>query len=99
MSNTDKKILPSPPVPVDSPLAMRDLAAVLVRHYDIHEGRYDLLLEFHIGMGLVGPDKAALTPGAMIGISKVGLIKSMADGPTTVDASIVNPKKKTRIKK
>lgn len=99
MSNTDKKTPPALPVPVDSPLSMRDLAAVLVKHYDIHDGRYDLLLEFQIGMGLVGPDPTALTPGAMIGISKVGLIKSMADGPTTVDAAIVNPKKKTRIKK
>jgi hypothetical protein len=95
MSNTDRNMPPVPPVPVESPLSMRDLAAVLVRHYDLHDGSYDLLLEFQIGMGMVGPGPEALTPGAMVGISKVGLIKSAVDGPTTVNAAIINPAKKS----
>ena len=78
-------------VPVESPLSMRDLTAVLIKHYGIHGGRYDLLIEFQIGMGAVGPDPASLIPGAMIGVSKVGLMLAKGDGPTSVDAVIVNP--------
>lgn len=94
MSVIDKKMPSAAPTPVESPLSMRELAAVLVKHYDLHDGKYDLLLEFQIGMGLVGPGPKALTPGAMIGISKIGLIKSTADGPTTVNAADINPAKK-----
>lgn len=86
------------PTPVDALLSMRDLASVLVKHYGIHEGRFDLLVEFQIGMGAVGPDPTALTPGAMIGVSRIGLMPSKTDGPTTVDAAIANPVKKSRKK-
>lgn len=87
-----------PAADVNSPLTMRDLAALLVKHYGIHEGQYDLVIEFQIGTGAVGPAPDALTPGAMIGVSKVGLIPSKTKGPTTVDAAVINPAKKTRKK-
>lgn len=86
------------PKPVDAPLSMRDLTTVLIKHYKINEGRFDLLIEFHIGMGAVGPTPDAMVPGAMIGVSKIGLMPSKATGPTTVDAAIVNPAKKSRAK-
>jgi hypothetical protein len=78
---------------------MRELAAILVKHYDLHEGRYDLLVEYQIGMGAFGPDPASTTPGAMIGISKVGLMPAQGDGPTSVDAAIVNPKQPSAVKR
>lgn len=88
-----------PPTLVVPPLSMRDLATVLVKHYEIHEGSYDLLIEFQIGTGHVGPDPANLAPGAMIGISKIGLARSAGkEGPTTVNAAIVNPAKKAHKK-
>lgn len=96
--STDKSATSWTPTPVEAPLSMRDLAGVLVKHYDLHEGHFDLLVEFQIGMGAVGPDPSALTPGAMIGVSRIGLMPSRADGPTTVDAAIVNPAKKSRKK-
>ena len=89
--STDSPNLSSPPVPVESPLSMRDLTIVLIKHYGIHEGCYDLLVEFQIGMGAVGPNPASLTPGAMIGVSRVGLMSSKGDGQASVDASLVNP--------
>jgi hypothetical protein len=84
----------SMPQPVGSPLSMRELSEVLVKHYGIHEGKFDLMIEFQIGMGAVGPDPANVTPGAMIGVSRVGLIPVDVMGPTTVDAAIANPAKK-----
>jgi hypothetical protein len=94
----DKAVANWTPIPVEVPLSMRDLAGVLVKHYGIHEGLFDLLVEFQIGAGAVGPDPTALTPGAMIGVSRVGLMPSKVEGPTTVDAAIVNPAKKPRKK-
>jgi hypothetical protein len=70
---------------------MRDLTIVLIKHYGIHEGCYDLLVEFQIGMGAVGPDPSTLTPGAMIGVSRVGLMPAKGNGQASVDASLVNP--------
>ncbi|MHB1173543.1 MAG: hypothetical protein ACYCZJ_00255 [Sulfuriferula sp.] len=89
--STDDLTGGSQPVPVEPPLSMRDLTTVLIKHYGIHEGRYDLLVEFQIGMGAVGPDPASLNPGAMIGVSKVGLMPAKGNGPTSVDAALVNP--------
>jgi hypothetical protein len=97
-TDTDNITATRPLAPIETPLSIRDLAALLVNHYGIHEGRYDLLIEFQIGVGAVGPDPTALKPGAMIAVSRVGLTPSRAEGPTTVDAAIVNPAKKTRKK-
>lgn len=79
-------------------LSMRDLASVLVKHYGLTEGIYDLVVEFQIGIGAVGPDKDSLLPGAMIGVSKVGLVLTTKQGPNTVDAALINPTKKLRKK-
>jgi hypothetical protein len=77
---------------------MRDLTEVLVKHYGIHEGNYDLMIAYQIGMGAVGPDSASISPGVMIGISQVGLMASPNVGAATVDAAIINPAKKQRKK-
>ena len=77
--------------PIEPPLSMRELTILLIKHYGIHQGSYDLLVEFQIGMGAVGPDPASLTPGAMIGVSKVGLMLAKEIGPASVDAEFVNP--------
>lgn len=86
------------PVAIDQPLSTRELATVLIKHYGLHEGCFDLLVEFQIGVGAVGPDPATPAPGVMIGVSKIGLMPSKNKGPTTVDAAIVNPSKKARKK-
>jgi len=95
--STDK-VEVATPTPVAAPLSLHDLATVLIKHYGLHEGCYDLMIEFQIGVGAVGPTPEALSPGAMIGVSKVGLMSSKSTGPTTVDAAIVNPAKKSRKK-
>lgn len=81
-------------VPVSSPLSLRELAAVLVKHYGLNEGVFDLMVEFQIGVGAVGPEKDKVVPGAMIGVTKIGLLPSTILGPNTVDAAVINPEKK-----
>ena len=82
--------------PIGVPLSLRELAVLLVKHYGLNEGAFDLLLEYQIGTGAVGPDKDHLVPGVMMGVSQVGLVPSKKVGPSTIDASLVNPTKKPR---
>ena len=90
------EIQKNPPRIVGEALSIRELAGLLTRHYDLHEGLYDLVVEFQIGTGAVGPDKDSVLPGAFFGISKLGLSRTDAAGPLTVDAGIANPLKISR---
>lgn len=91
MPPTDVAITPVAPVPVGSPISMRELTTILIKHYGLHTGRYDLLVEYQIGVGPVGPDPASLVPGVMFGFGRVGLLAANGDAPTSVDAALVNP--------
>lgn len=73
--------------------SLKDLLELLLREHDIHEGLYDIATEFQIAAGAVGPSQDQLLPGAIIGLSRVGIMKVDKLGPNTVDAAIVNPKK------
>jgi hypothetical protein len=84
------------PTPVESPLNMKELTALLIKHYGIREGMFDLMVEYQLGTGAVGPDNEHLLPGLMIGIAKVGLMPSTKANSLTVDAFDVNPSPKTR---
>lgn len=76
---------------VNTPLDMKELATFLLKHYGIHKGKYNLYLEFNIGVGTVGPTPEQQTPGAMIGVSRIGLTEAINEGPTTINAEDVNP--------
>ena len=81
-------------VPVEQPLSLQELGAMLVKHYDLHEGLFDLMFEFQIGIGPVGPSPESLVPGAMVGVSRIGLMETLEKGPRTIDATQVNPRRK-----
>jgi len=89
--STDTPDLALPPVATGKPLTMKEVAALLVKHYDLHEGKFDLLLEYQFGAGAFGPTPETVNPGVMIGISKLGLTQSAQPGPLTVDAAEINP--------
>ena len=79
------------PKAVAPPLTVKELAALLVKHYGLTEGRFDILIEFQIGVGSIGPSPEARLPGVMVGLSKVGLTRAKdTDSPTTVDAASIN---------
>lgn len=84
-------VAPVAPIPVKSPVSMNELTTILIKHYGLHKGRYDLLVEYQIGVGPVGPNPASLVPGVMFGFGRVGLLEAKGDGPTSVDAAVVNP--------
>lgn len=75
-------------------LSAVDLTTMLIKHYDFHEGIFDLLLEFQIGIGAVPIHaKNIHAPGAMVAVTGFGLAPASVKGPTTVDANEVNPSK------
>ncbi|MDP2325604.1 MAG: hypothetical protein Q8N51_16475, partial [Gammaproteobacteria bacterium] len=84
-------VAPVAPIPVKAPVSMNELTTILIKHYGLHKGRYDLLVEYQIGVGPVGPNPASLVPGVMFGFGRVGLLEAKGDGPTSVDAAVVNP--------
>ncbi|HUW38833.1 MAG TPA: hypothetical protein VMV91_16025 [Rhodocyclaceae bacterium] len=95
--STEIKAANIQPVPVEPPLSLQELGGVLVKHYGFHEGLYALMIEFQIGMGPVGPTPETLVPGAMVGVSRIGLMATREKGPRTIDAAEVNPRPKKRL--
>ncbi|MDR3629353.1 MAG: hypothetical protein P4L42_03365 [Desulfocapsaceae bacterium] len=93
MSNINPPNNMSPVLPIKDPLSLHDLVKLLIKHYDIHEGHYDLSIEFQISLGAMGATPENILPSAMIGLKRVGLTPSGVIGPLSVDASIVNPVK------
>lgn len=87
---------------VHPPLSIKELTAVLVKHYGLTEGKYDLGIEFQIGTGGVGPNPEELLPGVILGIKSVGLAPAKGNAKNSIDASEVAstpPEKKPRAKK
>jgi hypothetical protein len=89
--STDAPTIIASPVPVGTPLGIKELTAALVKHYDLHEGLYDLYLEYQFAFGNFGPSATQVVPSAVVGLSKLGVTKVSQTGPLTVDASEVNP--------
>lgn len=78
------------------PLTPNKLTEVLIKHYGLHTGKYDLLIEFQIGTGMLGPSPENTCPTAMVGVAGIGLIESLSETANTVDAAMINPLKKRR---
>jgi hypothetical protein len=96
MSNIEPAAIP---IPVESPLFLKDLAALLVRHYGLKDGTYEPMVEFMIGTGNMGPSPDTIVPSAIIGVSKVGLVKVPNPTPNSVDAAKANPQKPPRARR
>ena len=78
-----------------------ELTEQLIKHKELHEGLYNLSLQFQIAVGAVGPTPELICPGVMIGISRIGLLKTDKEKVNihTVDASKVNPAPKKKARK
>lgn len=86
-------------------LNLTDLTTLLIRHFDIHEGIYQLNINFVIGVGGIPASSdatARVLPGAMVGIDGIALSKitddqEMSRLPNLVDAAEVNPKPRAKM--
>ena len=84
-------------------LDLKTLTGVMIRHFGIHEGIFQLNLGFKFGVGGFamdgGPDPVPL-PGAVVGVESVSLAR-IPEGvkvPNAVDAAVVNPSPKPKAK-
>ncbi len=70
-----------------------ELAEVLVKKLDIHEGLWGLYIEFNFGASNLstGPDPKSFAPAAIAAIKSVGIQRFDAPNNLTVDAAVVNP--------
>jgi hypothetical protein len=71
-------------------VGIKDLATILIKHFGLTEGKFELAVEFQIGLGGVGPDKAAPIPGVVVGLRAVGLQAAREGMPNAVDAAEVS---------
>jgi hypothetical protein len=74
---------------------LREITELLVKHHGLHEGIFDLAIEFQIAVGGMGMDSSSILPGAMINVKRIGLTKAPKAGTATVDAAEVNPRVET----
>lgn len=88
------------PVPAGDPLSIKEITALLIRHYGIHEGLFDLYLEYRMAFGAFGPNPEEVLPSTILGVSQLSITKADKAGPLTVDAAVANPRKaKARVTK
>ena len=84
-------------------LDLKTLTGVMIRHFGIHEGVYQLNLGFKIGVGGFAMDGGLdpdPLPGAVVGVESVSLarIPKGVKVPNAIDAAVVNPAPKTKAK-
>jgi hypothetical protein len=77
----------------------KELAELMVKKLDLHEGLWAISVEFGIGASNIGPSPTELRPSAIIPIVKIGLIQATESTNLAVDAAQVNPAKDTRLER
>lgn len=75
-----------------------EITEILIKHQNLHEGLYNLSVEFQLAVGAVGPTPETICPGAIVGVSRIGISKTEVNKKNylTVDAAKVNPKQKRK---
>lgn len=81
--------------------SLRELTEILIKNQGLHEGLYNLSVQLQIGVGAVGPSPELICPGAMLGVSRIGLSKTEKgkENIHTVNAAEINPAPKKRARK
>lgn len=77
-------------------VSLKEACEILVRHYGHKDGLWDISFEFNVAIGAFGPTPDKVLPGAMFGISRIGLAKVEKVGPFTVDAATVRAETRGR---
>jgi hypothetical protein len=70
---------------------MKEMGTLLVKHYGIHDGLWDVAVEIQAAVGQFGTPPSDVLPGAMFRITRIGLVKAVQFGPLTINAAETNP--------
>lgn len=78
-------------------ISIRALAEILIKQFGLHTGRYQVAINFQIGVGTFPsgmPEPKAML-GALLGVSGIRLdaVPDNVEGDDVVDAALVNPAK------
>ena len=70
-----------------------EVVEALIKKAGLHEGKWQLIVNFGFGAANMGPTPAQMAPGAAVVISSLALQKATVESPEslTVDAAVVNP--------
>jgi len=79
-------------------VSLKEITALLIKHYNYHEGLYEIAFGVQVSIGKIGvgfpaSQGAAPLPGVSFGINGIGLAKTAVASPDAVDAAEVNPAK------
>lgn len=72
---------------------LRQIAELLVKQNGLHDGMYDVAIEFQMAVGpvAIGAPGTSALPGAIVAVNRIGLVKTDVQGAWTVNAADVNP--------
>lgn len=78
--------------------SITEIGKLLIRESKLNEGRFEVAVGFKVGVGVVGPTKNEVLPGAIFGVQDIGLsrVADDAEGPMILDASEISAAKPTR---
>lgn len=78
---------------------LKEITEALVKHQGLTEGKWVLAAEFNFTAIVAGPNANELKPTAMVQLNRLQLTQALpetAPGVPVVDASKINPRKKTK---
>ena len=71
----------------------QQLAEILIKEQDLHDGLWIIQYQFGIGGANIGPTVEQLNPAAVVPILSIALARTPEPNNLTVDAAKVNPAK------
>lgn len=75
--------------------SFKELAELLIKDSDIHDGLWGIYMEFGLGAGNIQISPSGdVSPSAFVPVVKIGIQKFKEENNLTVDAAKVNPPKK-----
>lgn len=79
--------------------SLTELTEILIKNQGLHDGLYNLSVQLQIGVGSVGPSPELICPGAMLGVSRIGLSRTEKgkENIHTVNAAEINPAPKKKV--
>ena len=71
----------------------QEVLEALIKKAGLHEGKWQLVVNFGLAGINMGPTAAEIVPGAAVAITGIGLQRATPDSPValTADAAVVNP--------
>lgn len=78
-------------VPNQIMFKVKQLAEILIKAQEIHEGHWGVSVRFGLSAGNIGDASGEMFPSALIPITELGIQRFDEPNALTVDAAVVNP--------